>query len=146
VGKKIFGYLIAFLVGGIIFASCIFIYGQGYYNRIIDKLSVTITNLEQSNTELKGINSSLSETNKQLGIEISRSQSAVTELTERLGSLDRANKDYQRRITEMQGSIGEIGNGLAGIAEALTGTGGTIQGIIEGLQYIKEFISKLETN
>lgn len=119
---------------GILFIFCFFIgvvLGAVICNRFndseIDRISTAISDSQEINRRLKLSNTYLSDINRGL--------------TERVGELEKRiitdNRNYQERL-------GNISVGLAKISKGLSGTGGDIQAIIDGLETIKKGLREIE--
>ena len=117
-------YLFVFLLG-------LFIGGGStgyYYNQSIERLSGAISAGEKLNAQLRDTNTRLTEQNIFV-------QSRIGELEREIISRDQRNKEI----------LTSIGGGLGDLAKGLSGSAGTLQDIIIGIEQIKRVIGSLAT-
>ena len=121
--NNIIRFVIVFVIGiilGIVITN-------RFYNSKIDDLSRTVASIEEINNRLQFSNTNLSSLNSRL--------------TEEVGKLEKRIVDDYR---EYQERLGIVSSGLGEISEGLSGTGGDLQSIIDGMEEIKIGLRKIE--
>jgi hypothetical protein len=121
--KKIYPYIIGFIIGGI----TLWAISTGLSNRKIEQLSNNIAIGTETNNRLLETVDRLTERNR-------LDQTTIDGLREQIIS---DNNIAKRKLDK-------ISSGLGTIAEGLAGTEGTIQDIIDGIESIKTFIKSIK--
>ena len=131
--KKIQWYVYCFAFGIILGAGVLFAIGKGIYNKNIERLSTSIDEGKRQNTELIDTNTRLTKSNSDLTEKLGQFSTLNERLSRTVAEYD---KRYHDQVSGIKEAIGEISAGLTGSANEL-------QSIIEGIEQLKNLISKL---